>query len=54
MEKMARKEENVLEMRLAEETFLWYQGVQDSGEELKLGLSAQDSALQLAKSLETF
>ena len=27
MEKMARKEENVLEMRLAEETFLWYQGV---------------------------
>lgn len=25
---------------------LWYQGVQDSGEELKLGLSAQDSALQ--------
>ena len=33
---------------------LWYQGVQDSGEELKLGLSAQDSALQPAKSLETF
>lgn len=33
---------------------LWYQGVPGSGEELKLGLSAQDSALQLAKSLETF